>query len=91
MRLLGELGPEAARERAVRRLEAFIAAEAGRRLAPLRRLDAAVSEGRLKGLPRGLAYRLIEAGGVIPRSSVQSSATPSLSRHAPRGSVPRKV
>ena len=32
VRLLGELGPAAARERAARRLEAFVAAEAGRRL-----------------------------------------------------------
>ena len=72
VRLFGELGPEAARERAVRRLEAFVAAEAGRSLGALRRLDAAVSDGRLKGLPRGIAYRLIEAGGVIDRRSVQS-------------------
>jgi ATP-dependent RNA helicase SUPV3L1/SUV3 len=70
VRLFGELGPEAARERAARRLEAFIAAEAGRRLAPLRRLEAAVNDGRLKGLPRGLAYRLIEAGGILDRREV---------------------
>jgi ATP-dependent RNA helicase SUPV3L1/SUV3 len=71
VRLFGELGPEPARERAARRLEAFIAAEAGRRLAPLRRLTAAVDEGRLKGLPRGLAYRLIEAGGVLDRRPIE--------------------
>jgi ATP-dependent RNA helicase SUPV3L1/SUV3 len=72
VRLLGELGPGAARERAARRLEAFLAAEAGRRLAPLKRLEAAVAEGRIKGLARGLAYRLAEAGGVIARSEVEA-------------------
>jgi ATP-dependent RNA helicase SUPV3L1/SUV3 len=74
VRLYGELGPAAARERAARRLEAFVAAEAARRLAPLRRLQAAVEEGRLKGLARGLAYRLIEAGGVLDRAAVRAEA-----------------
>jgi len=74
VRLYGDLGPPTARERAARRLEAFLAAEADRRLQPLRRLDAAVSEGRLKGLGRGLAYRLIEAGGVLDRAHVREEA-----------------
>ena len=72
VRLFGELGPEAARERAIRRLEAFLAAEAGRSMGALRRLDAALSDGRLKGLARGIAYRLIEAGGVIDRRAAQA-------------------
>ena len=72
VRLLGELGPEPPRERAARRLEAFVSAEAGRRLGPLRRLDAAVAEGRLKGLARGVAYRLIETGGVIDRRTIDA-------------------
>jgi ATP-dependent RNA helicase SUPV3L1/SUV3 len=72
VRLLGELGPGAARERAARRLEAFLAAEAGRRLTPLKRLEASVAEGRIKGLARGVAYRLAEAGGVIARSEVEA-------------------
>jgi ATP-dependent RNA helicase SUPV3L1/SUV3 len=72
VRLLGELGHEAARQRAARRLEAFVAAEAGRRLAPLRKLEAAVADGRIRGLARGLAYRLIEAGGVLDRAEVRS-------------------
>jgi ATP-dependent RNA helicase SUPV3L1/SUV3 len=71
VRLFGELGPEPARERAARRLEAFVASEAGRRLAPLKRLQGAVSDGRLRGLARGVAYRLIEAGGVLERRAVQ--------------------
>jgi ATP-dependent RNA helicase SUPV3L1/SUV3 len=74
VRLLGELGPAAARERAARRLEAWLAAEAGRRLAPLRRLESALADGRIKGLARGLAYRLIEAGGVLDRAQVRAEA-----------------
>ncbi|WP_375269323.1 helicase-related protein, partial [Phenylobacterium sp.] len=48
-RLFGELGEAAARERAQRRIEAWLAAEAGRRLLPLRKLDAAVADGKIKG------------------------------------------
>ncbi len=70
VRLFGELGPEPARERAQRRLEAFVAALARARLAPFKALDAAVADGSLKGLARGVAYRLIEAGGVIDRRAV---------------------
>src|SRR5690606_36210154 len=40
--------------------------------APLRRLEAAVAEGRIKGLARGLAYRLIESGGVLDRAEVRA-------------------
>lgn len=71
IRLLGDLGAVAARERATRRLEAWLAAEAGRALRPLRRLKTAIESGALKGLPRGLAYRLVEAGGVIDRRDVE--------------------
>jgi ATP-dependent RNA helicase SUPV3L1/SUV3 len=72
VRLLGDLGHDAARQRAAQRLEAFVAAEAGRRLAGLRRLEAAVADGRIKGLARGLAFRLIEAGGVLDRAAVRA-------------------
>jgi ATP-dependent RNA helicase SUPV3L1/SUV3 len=71
VRLYGELGAAPARERAARRMEAFVAAEAGGRLAPLKALQAAVSDGRLKGLARGLAYRLIETGGILDRAEVR--------------------
>ena len=50
VRLFGELGPAPARERATRRLEAFLAAEAGRRLGPLRDLEAAIQSGKIKAL-----------------------------------------
>ncbi|HYE47078.1 MAG TPA: helicase-related protein [Caulobacter sp.] len=72
VRLLGELGPAPARERAQRRLEAFLAAERARRLAPLARLEAAMADGRLKGLARGIAHRLLENGGVLPRRQVEA-------------------
>ena len=72
VRLFGELGPAPARERAARRIEAFLAAEAGRRLPSLRKLEAAVASGALWGLPRGLAYRLIEAGGVLARAGIEA-------------------
>ena len=71
-RLHGDLGPPPARERAVRRLEAFLAAEASRRLWALKGLGEAVAAGALKGLARGVAYRLIEAGGVLERRAVET-------------------
>lgn len=70
VRLLGDIGPEAARERAVKRLEAFAAAEAGRRLHALARIEAALADGSLKGLARGIAWRVAEAGGLIDRREV---------------------
>jgi ATP-dependent RNA helicase SUPV3L1/SUV3 len=70
VRLFGELGAEPVRERAKRRLEAFVAAEASRRLASLKRLRDSLGDGSLKGLARGLAYRLAEAGGVLERGPV---------------------
>ena len=72
VRLLGELGPEPARQRAQQRLEAFLVSEAGRRLAPLRKLEAAIADGRIKGLARGLAFQLTEAGGVLDRARVRT-------------------
>jgi ATP-dependent RNA helicase SUPV3L1/SUV3 len=71
VRLIGDLGPQPARERAARRLEAWLAGEAGRALRELRRLRHAVESGALKGLPRGIAFRLIETGGLIDRRDVE--------------------
>jgi ATP-dependent RNA helicase SUPV3L1/SUV3 len=71
-RLLGELGAGPARERAQQRLAAFVAAQAQQRLAPLGVLERALAGGELRGLPRGLAHRLIEAGGVIDRAGVET-------------------
>jgi ATP-dependent RNA helicase SUPV3L1/SUV3 len=75
VRLLGELGPPPARERAQRRLEAWLAAERSRRLAPITRLEAAMADGRLRGLGRGLTHRLLENGGVLPRREVEAELT----------------
>lgn len=71
MRLDGDLGSARVRERALHRLEAWLAAEATRALRPLYRLQRAVEGGTLKGLPRGIAWRLIEAGGLIDRREVE--------------------
>ncbi len=69
-RLYGEMGAEPARERARRRLEAFVAGESSRRLAPLKALEDAIAQGSLRGLARGVAYRMMEAGGVLARREV---------------------
>ena len=61
-----------ARERAARRLEAYLAAASGRKLIALKRLEAAVADGKLRGLARGIAWRMAEAGGVLARSEVES-------------------
>jgi ATP-dependent RNA helicase SUPV3L1/SUV3 len=71
IRLIGELGPQATRDRAQRRIEAFLSSEAGRALRDLRRLKTAIETGTLTGLPRGLAFRLVEAGGLIDRREVE--------------------
>ena len=71
-RLLGELGEASARERAERRLDAFLAGEIDRKLPGLRKLERALSGGDLRGLPRGLAHRLLEAGGVLDKGAVDT-------------------
>jgi ATP-dependent RNA helicase SUPV3L1/SUV3 len=71
VRLIGDLGPQPARDRAQRRIEAFLSSEAGRALRDLRRLRTAIENGTLTGLPRGLAFRLVEAGGVLDRRDVE--------------------
>jgi ATP-dependent RNA helicase SUPV3L1/SUV3 len=67
VRLLSEIGAEATRERAARRLEAFVAAEANCRLGALKRLGEAMADGRLRGLARGVAYQLVESFGILDR------------------------
>ncbi|HEY2179869.1 MAG TPA: phosphonate-binding protein, partial [Caulobacteraceae bacterium] len=71
IRLLTEMGAHSARERAMRRLEAFVAGEGRRRFAALDRLSREVSGGTLRGLARGVAWRLAQAGGVIDRREVE--------------------
>ena len=83
VRLIGDFGAEPQRERAARRLEAFAAAEASRRLGALRRLKEAIEDGRLKGLARGLAYQLVEQAGALDRRLAESRIR-ALSRHERR-------
>jgi len=71
VRLLTELGARPARERAARRLAAYVAREARRRFSGLSRLDRAIADERLRGLARGIAWRLTQAGGVIDRRAVE--------------------
>jgi ATP-dependent RNA helicase SUPV3L1/SUV3 len=71
VRLFGELGPAPARERGARRLEAFVAAEASRRLPGLKGLNEALASGALRGLARGLAFRVLEGGGVLARREAE--------------------
>ena len=72
VRLIGEFGAEPHRERAARRLEAFAAAEATRRLSALKHLKEAIEDGRLKGLARGLAYQLVEQFGALDRRAADA-------------------
>jgi ATP-dependent RNA helicase SUPV3L1/SUV3 len=62
-----DLAPVATQGRARRRLEAFVAGEAAARLAVLKALEDALADGGLRGLARGLAYRMVEGGGVLAR------------------------
>jgi ATP-dependent RNA helicase SUPV3L1/SUV3 len=71
VRLDGELGAAAVRERAVRRLEAFVAEAARPVFASLAQLRQAADGDLLKGLARGLAYQLVEAAGALPRRDAE--------------------
>ena len=70
-RLDGELGAAAARERATRRVESFVADAARPAFASLDRLKAAAEGDGLKGLARGLAYQIVEAQGALPRREAE--------------------
>jgi ATP-dependent RNA helicase SUPV3L1/SUV3 len=70
-RLDGELGAAAARERATRRVETFVADAARPAFASLDRLKSAAEGDGLKGLARGLAYQLVEAHGALPRREAE--------------------
>ncbi len=64
----GELGSPEAIARAERRIERFVAEQAGEALKPLTALKNQLREGsRLTGLARGVAYRLVESFGAAPR------------------------
>lgn len=69
--LIGDLGDAAAREAAQKRIETWLAEEAGRALRDLKRLKRAVDDGVLTGLVRGIAWQIVEAGGILPRAEVR--------------------
>ncbi|WP_292050834.1 MULTISPECIES: DEAD/DEAH box helicase, partial [unclassified Brevundimonas] len=69
--LIGDLGDTAAREAAQKRIETWLAEEAGRAMRDLKRLKRAVDDGVLTGLVRGIAWQIVEAGGVISRADVR--------------------
>jgi len=70
--LIGDMGDMAARDAAQKRIENWLTEESGRSLRDLRRLKRAVDDGVLTGLVRGIAWRIVEAGGVISRPEVQA-------------------
>ncbi len=66
----GEQAAAAARERAMRRLEAWVQSEIARDLSPLKALETAISDGDVQGLARGVAYRLVERLGALDRAQI---------------------
>jgi ATP-dependent RNA helicase SUPV3L1/SUV3 len=83
VRLIGDFGADAQRERAARRLEAYVAGEASRRLSVLKRLTEAIADGTLKGLARGVAYQLVEQFGILDRRKADEHLR-ALSKHERR-------
>ncbi len=70
-RLDGELGGAPTRERAVRRLEKFVADAARPAFSSLARLKEAAEGDGLTGMARGLAYQLVEVAGALPRREAE--------------------
>lgn len=68
----GELGPDELRRQAGVRVDTWLAAMVARELAPLAALRAASESEELKGLARGVAFRLAEAGGVMDRIDLET-------------------
>jgi ATP-dependent RNA helicase SUPV3L1/SUV3 len=68
----GELGSEDVRKQAGDRLDSWLLEIVARDLAPLASLAAAAEGETLKGLARGIAFRVAEAGGVMERDELQS-------------------
>ena len=68
----GELGSEDVRKQASERLDSWLLEIVARDLGPLASLASAAEGETLKGLSRGIAYRVAEAGGVMEREELQS-------------------
>jgi ATP-dependent RNA helicase SUPV3L1/SUV3 len=72
----GDLGDPLAAGAATARIEAWLADCIARDLRPLARLNAALEARALKGLARGLAFQLMEAGGALDRRIAAASVQP---------------
>jgi ATP-dependent RNA helicase SUPV3L1/SUV3 len=68
----GELGPEDVLKRAQERLDNWLLEIVARDLVPLKALAEAAEGESLKGLARGVAYRVAEAGGVMDRTELDA-------------------
>ncbi|WP_085340890.1 helicase-related protein [Aquidulcibacter paucihalophilus] len=68
----GELGPEDVLKRAQERLDNWLLEIVTRDLGPLKALAEAADGESLKGLARGVAYRVAEAGGVMDRAELDA-------------------
>lgn len=72
----GELGSPEAASRAVQRLHRYVAARITERLRPLVSLKGRLATGEgLTGLARGIAWRLVEAGGATARYGLANDIT----------------
>ncbi|MCE2892737.1 MAG: helicase [Hyphomonadaceae bacterium] len=68
----GELAPEDVMKRAQERLDNWLLEIVARDLVPLKALAEAAEGESLKGLARGVAYRVAEAGGVMDRAELDA-------------------
>jgi ATP-dependent RNA helicase SUPV3L1/SUV3 len=64
----GEQGDAHAQRAAQARLDAWLSGHISHALAPLAGLSAALAAGALQGPARGLAFSLLEHGGLLPRA-----------------------
>jgi ATP-dependent RNA helicase SUPV3L1/SUV3 len=72
----GELGEDLAAAAARERVGTWLADAIARDLRPLHRLAAALADGSMRGLARGLAFQLIEAGGALDRRAAGAAVQP---------------
>ncbi|PHS27303.1 MAG: ATP-dependent DNA helicase [Robiginitomaculum sp.] len=68
----GQLGHDAAQDKAQTRVQDWLDGVIARDLKPLLGLRAKVDAGEIIGLGRGLGFRLIEAMGALPRHQIAS-------------------
>jgi ATP-dependent RNA helicase SUPV3L1/SUV3 len=86
--LSGAGGSAAARARAAQRLEAWLSAEAGRRLKGLKRLQEAVDGGKLSGIARGSPTACWKAAAFWTAAPSQAEVPRAQQRRTPRATQP---